>query len=254
MQCNKCMKEQNYILLFLAIELQQKFFCCKTRQLAELKKVALVVRNDGIALCSLGTLVLQHVLEIPARMVDCLTQLLSVHSQCHNSFFYFVKSIVNFLSGIIFLNYVSKCCKSQSRSIKSNLTSISFFKDFFCRISSRPIQIIVKKYVSIKEYLVHLLRIYAKRSSLSISSCVKCPIPRRRLNDSGRSTTALLSTAVVFDFFTRGFVIRRRAIMAFSIMPSSVTMIFNSRNNSEFSCNAVIILALYMFLVAKLYI
>ena len=101
----------------------------------------------------------------------------------------------------------------------------------------------------------HLLMIYAKRSSLAMSSSVTCPMPRNFLNSSGSSGKLFQSIAVswtlALDACLLPDVIARSAFIAFSINPSSVTMIFSSLNSSAFNCIAVIILILYNICVEK---
>ena len=134
--------------------------------------------------------------------------------------------------------------KRQSRCKEVDLSCHSISEKKFCSICSIPIQVIVKEYVGVDKNFDHLFRMYARRSSLSISSWVKCPMPLICLNSlgsSGRSFQSVFSfVALALEARRCEVVIRRRALIAFSIIPSSVTMTFNSRNNSAFNCNAVI--------------
>lgn len=74
-------------LLFLILYLQQKFFGGKKGQLAELIKVALVVRDDDITARSQSALVLQHVLVVLHWIVQCAVKLFSIARQncCNHS-------------------------------------------------------------------------------------------------------------------------------------------------------------------------
>ncbi len=125
--------------------------------------------------------------------------------------------------------------------LKHILKILTYLSCFKC---TRTIVKKIDQYIGIQKDFFHFPMIYAKRSSLAMSSLVMCPIPRNCKNSSGSSGNAsqsmALSTAFALERRLRGLVIRRRALMAFSIMFSSVIMIFNSRNNSAFICIAVI--------------
>lgn len=77
----------------------------------------------------------------------------------------------------------------------------------------------VREYVGVDKNFGYLFRMYARRSSLSISSWVKCPMPLICLNSlgsSGRSFQSVFSfVALALEARRCEVVIRRRALIAF---------------------------------------
>ena len=130
------------------------------------------------------------------------------------------------------------------RSKQKQFPGIRENKNLFNSICSRTVEIIIKKDIGVEKYLFHLPIMYANRSSLSMSSWVIWPIPRKRLNDLGSSGRLSQSITESWASFLMaglcGVVMRRRALMAFFIIPSSSEIMLNSRNNSAFNCSDVI--------------
>ncbi len=214
------------------------------RQLTVFLKVLDVVGDDYIATACKSTLVLKHVFKIFTGIVNCCPKLIPVHWKCIDKSFKFVQSIIDFIPCVVMPYYISQIGKGQQRCINRYLAGIGGTKYQSCFKSTRTVVVKVNEYVSIQKDVFHFPIIYAKRSSLARSSLVICPIPRNCINSSGSSGRLFQSIAesLVFTLVVRLCVVvmRRRALMAFSIMPSSVTMTSNSRNNSAFNCSVVI--------------
>ena len=177
-------------------------------------------------------------------MINCITELLLVHRESIYTPFYFVKKGIKFFFGMFTFNNIGKVGKRQSGSKQDQFLGVSQNEYFLNSICVRTVEVIVKKGIGVKEYLFHLLKMYANRSSLPMSSWVIWPIPRKRLNDSGRagsfSQSIVESLASFFMARLCDVVMRRRALMAFSNMSSSSEMMLSSRNSSAFNCSAVI--------------
>ena len=151
-------------------------------------KVPTVVGNDIVTVGRLCTLVLKHIFKIWGRACDssqhmCLVERKYLYQRCH-----LLQGIVFFFLATPF-NDVSHISEGKRRSIQHSLSRETKRKDLFCSISSFPIVNIVNQDVRVKKYSPHLLIIYAKRSSLAISSSVMATMPRSFLNESGTCRT-----------------------------------------------------------------
>ena len=154
-------------------------------------KVPTVVGNDIVTVGRLCTLVLKHIFEIRSWDCNssqhmCLVERKYLYQRCH-----LLQGIVFFFLATPF-NDVSHISKGKRRRIQHSLPRETKRKDLFCSIGSFPIVNIVNQDISVKKYSLHLLMIYANRSSFAISSSVMATIPRSFLNESGTCRTDLV--------------------------------------------------------------
>ena len=227
----------------------------KQRQSAKLNEIFFVVSDNNVTMACYGALILKHILEILGRVVNGSSELPSIHRKNCDKPFKSVKRSIQFLSRMIALGNVGQICKCQQRGKNLYLTSIRSTKYLSCLKSPGAIVEVINQNVGIQEHVFHLPMIYANRSSLFMSSWVTCPMPRNCTNSSGSSgrlsQSIVFPAALAFVMRTRGEVIRRSALTAFSIILSFPTMMFSWWNNSTFNC-VVVITLLFLISAANL--
>ena len=163
---------------------QQEVTRRQQRKFTELPIVFHVVCNKHLTIACHCTLILKHVLKILAGLIYCITQLLSVHRKDFYALLEMTKDVQNFFPCTSLLYDIGHICKCQCRSIQNDFTFSSNIEDILCQVRPLSIINIIDKDIRINKNLLHLLRIYASRSSAAISSGVNDTQPRNFRNDS----------------------------------------------------------------------